>query len=754
MDTIKKITVICLLAYLGTATAQEDTAFWNNKMLEIAHKGERKGWVNIKEEYLFSKDNFFSRNKEAFRLASNDSMRHISSTKKDELGYTRHLFQQTYKGIVIEGAQYKLHEKNERIFCANGYMVEGITCSTEPKISEATALKYALEHIGAKTYAWEIDYASLVEEDDEDLRLYYKETPAYQYPKGTLVLTRISDNVSMQAENFVLAYKFKILAMDPSSSNAIYVNAHTGEIVKNNSLENPTNNCNDGNALTRYNGWQTIVTKKRAGGNYILKDECRGAGIETRKYQGFGDTWVYYKDKDNIWEIESERPATSVHWAMGMTYDYFYDVHKRDGHYKSLPIISHIITESGAYYNNACWEPEELLFKFGIGDGIIRKPIVALDCVAHEYTHAVTHDAINLNYSNFETGALSESFSDIFGAVVEFYYLGNNGNYYQGDSIVIGGYGMLRDMTNPHHTDQPQTYGENAYWYSGSNHSTAVHTNCGVQNHWFYLLAEGDNTNNNSGYWVDGIGRDKAAEIVYRSITNGGLTSDFQYIDAAMSSVQAATELYGKCSYEAMQTYKAWQAVGVYFTPSNYYYDAPTTCALAVFLNILHPSASYIHISAMNQLDASCNLSSINKPVIFSAGNEVRLLPGFKSNQDFHAYICDQTPPNGGSPSHKSLGNNSTSYTDEDIDDAKELQKKDNPVIIYPNPNKGTFTINTNIDPQEIISVQVFSMIGQSVYKQSGLPNSTIQMPSSTGGMFYVEILTKTEKFVRKMVVF
>ena len=185
MNAIRNTITIGLLFYISMATAQEDTAFWNGKMLEIARKAERKGWVNIKEEYFFSKNNFFSKNKEAFRLAANDSMRHVSSTKKDELGYTRHLFQQTYKGIEVEGAQYKLHEKNERIFCANGCMVEGITCSTEPKISEATALKYALEHIGAKTYAWEIDYISLLEGEEEDrkedLLSYYKEIPAYQY---------------------------------------------------------------------------------------------------------------------------------------------------------------------------------------------------------------------------------------------------------------------------------------------------------------------------------------------------------------------------------------------------------------------------------------------------------------------------------------------------------------------------------------------------------------------------------------------
>ena len=333
MKAIKNIVTVGLLFCVSISIAQKDTAFWNKKMLDIAHKGEYKGWVNIKEEYLFTKNDFFSRNKEAFQLASNDSMRHVSSTKKDELGYTRHLFQQTYKGIEIEGAKYKLHEKDGRIFCANGYLVEKITCSTEPKISEATALKYALEHIGAKKYAWEIDYNALLEEDDEDLLLYYKETPAYHYPKGNLVLTLIADNLPLQAESFVLAYKFEITTIEPSSSNAIYINAHTGEIVKNNSLA--FSNCHEGLALTLFNGWQTILTYKK-NGQYRLEDECRGNGIATFKKGGIiGAEWVYYKDKDNQWSLEEERPATSVHWAMEMTYDYFNNVHGRDWHYGS-----------------------------------------------------------------------------------------------------------------------------------------------------------------------------------------------------------------------------------------------------------------------------------------------------------------------------------------------------------------------------------------------------------------------------------
>jgi len=100
------------------------------------------------------------------------------------------------------------------------------------------------------------------------------------------------------------------------------------------------------------------------------------------------------------------------------------------------------------------------------------------------------------------------------------------------------------------------------------------------------------------------------------------------------------------------------------------------------------------------------------------------------------------------SSNHKSAGNFSQEY-DENISDEDMLRS----VSIKPNPNDGTFTIDINFDPQEVISVQVFSIVGQSIYKQSGLPNNTIRLQSAASGMFYVEITTQSEKFIRKMVV-
>ena len=282
----------------------------------------------------------------------------------------------------------------------------------------------------------------------------------------------------------------------------------------------------------------------------------------------------------------------------------------------------------------------------------------------------------------------------------------------------------------------------------------------GVQNYWFYLLAEGDNTNNNSGYWIDGIGKEKAAKIVYRSITNGGLTISSMYRDAAINSVMAAMELYGNCSYEAKQTYKAWLAVGIDVQDAILYnFNAVATNSALVFMeymsNHYHFHLPIYQISVMNRLESNSNISSINKPVIFSAGSEIRLLPGFKSNQDFHAYICDNTGSRGGGGNslHKSVDNSAAFYANEDTEEKDELQNKKEEVVIYPNPNNGKFTVNTNIDPQEILSVQVFSMLGQSIYQQVGLPSNVIQLPLAASGVFYVEVITTTERFIRKMVV-
>ena len=91
-----------------------------------------------------------------------------------------------------------------------------------------------------------------------------------------------------------------------------------------------------------------------------------------------------------------------------------------------------------------------------------------------------------------------------------------------------------------------------------------MHTNSGVQNHWFYLLSEGGSGVNDNGYVynVEGIGLDHAEQIAYRNLTVY-LMPGSQYFDAREGSMNAAIDLFGNDSPELQSVVDAWNAVGV-----------------------------------------------------------------------------------------------------------------------------------------------------------------------------------------------
>jgi hypothetical protein len=197
--------------------------------------------------------------------------------------------------------------------------------------------------------------------------------------------------------------------------------------------------------------------------------------------------------------------------------------------------------------------------KVGLGSsGTLANSWSSLDIIAHEYTHAVTGTSSALTYAN-ESGALNESFSDIFGEVIENYGLGSN-DWLMGDERTSG---AIRSMANPKLYGDPDTYlGTN--WYSGSNDNGGVHTNSGVQNKWFYLLSQGGSGTNDNGwaYSFTGIGLNDARAIAFRNLTVK-LTSGSTYNDARTGAIAAATDLFGGASTQRAKVYKAWRAVGI-----------------------------------------------------------------------------------------------------------------------------------------------------------------------------------------------
>src|SRR3954452_14873263 len=75
--------------------------------------------------------------------------------------------------------------------------------------------------------------------------------------------------------------------------------------------------------------------------------------------------------------------------------------------------------------DNAFWDGKEMAFGDGDGD-IFGSFTKNLDVIGHELTHGVTQYTAELEYE-FQSGALNESMSDVFGSMIKQYYGGEDG---------------------------------------------------------------------------------------------------------------------------------------------------------------------------------------------------------------------------------------------------------------------------------------------------------------------------------------
>jgi len=307
------------------------------------------------------------------------------------------------------------------------------------------------------------------------------------------------------------------------------------------------------------------------GGTYNIS-----TSIGTQNWSGNGNNGNY-----NV--TNSGHPAVDVHWGMEKTYDFYLNVFNRnsfDGNgskikqYLNPPDLQ---SQKGNSPNNAfaISSPYNIM-AYGMGDGNNMSPVVGLDVEGHEFSHMVIDNNGNggLTYEG-ESGALNESFADIFGICVEF-YSGVNADWLMGEDIMVSS-ANLRSMSDPNNSNgssqQPDTY-NGTYWEDPSNLSSdngGVHTNSGVQNFWFYLLCQGGSGTNDlsDAYTVTGIGINQARQIAYRNLMNY-LGPDATYMDAYNGSLQAAQDLYGNPSTQYSAVRQAWYAVGIGNDPNSF----------------------------------------------------------------------------------------------------------------------------------------------------------------------------------------
>src|SRR5690554_645897 len=478
--------------------------------------------------------------------------------EEDQLGYTHQLYQQEFDNVPIAFSQLRVHLLRGKIQSMNGSLVHDAPAYREQSLTEEEALKAALEYIGAAEYKWE----NQAEEDH--LMALGGELTTY-YPKGTL--SYVAPNAVINHKELRLAYRFNIYAAQPLSRTEIYVDASNGKIIFTNDLIHTGNS--KGTAHTAYSGVQSITTDSVNVNQYRLRQTLSGRGVNTFNMNSgrIHGNATDFLDSNNIWNnINSslDQYATDAHWGAEQTYDYFFTKFNRNSiNNNGFPLNSYEhYSPNGLRYANAFWDGQRMTYGDG-GNGY--NPLTALDIAAHEISHGLTTFTANLIYAS-ESGALNESFSDIFGTAVEMYARPNRANWTIGEDIGRS----LRNMANPKAHNDPNTRG-GTYWRtvvgcmpSQQNDNCGVHTNSGVQNYWFYLLTEGGSGRNdlNHTYAVQGVGIDTAAAIAFRNLTVYlGRNSD--YDDARFYSIRSAIDLYGTCSRAVEAVTNAWYAVGV-----------------------------------------------------------------------------------------------------------------------------------------------------------------------------------------------
>jgi bacillolysin len=233
----------------------------------------------------------------------------------------------------------------------------------------------------------------------------------------------------------------------------------------------------------------------------------------------------------------------------GITYDYYQTNHGRDSYDNAgatLISTAHYCENNCPSFANAFWNGAQMVY----GDTYSG----ADDVVGHELTHAVTEKSSNLIYYN-QSGALNESYSDIFGETVDLTDgVGNDAagvRWKLGEDLPIG---AIRDMMNPNAFSDPGRMSDSAFfvcsthaWDDPFADSGGVHSNSGIPNHAYALMVDGGTYN---GKTVTGIGLTKAAKIEYRALTSY-LVSGSNFIDNHNALSQSCTDLIGTAGIAA-----------------------------------------------------------------------------------------------------------------------------------------------------------------------------------------------------------
>lgn len=482
-----------------------------------------------KQKVKTAKDakDFLKANKELFKINPEKELT-LLEKQTDELGMTHFTFAQSINGVPIDGAIFSVHTNEQNVVTTTAGQLypdaSNKLTSTKPSISGQKAIDLAWKEINLT------EEQTNIGQDLQDELSNFEHTQV----KKDLV-------IHQHDGSYTLAYKVQLQFIEPYGANwQIFVDAKDGAIVDAYNAVNDAGTTGSGYGVL---GDAKTLNTYSSGGTYYLYDVTKPMNgvIETFTaknrsiYPGYRS-----EDSNNTWTSSSQGADVDAHFYAGKVYDYYKNTHGRNSFDNNGATIRSTV-HYGRNYNNAFWNGSQMVY--GDGDGSVFAPLSgALDVVAHELTHAVTERSAGLEYRN-QSGALNESFSDVFG-----YFLDPQ-DYLMGEDVYTPNQpgDALRSLSNPTLYGQPEHMNQ---YVNTTSDNGGVHTNSGIPNKAAY-------------YTINSIGKAQAEKIYYRALTVYLTpTSNFSYARAAL--LQSAADLYGSGSTTYNAVKSAWDKVGVY----------------------------------------------------------------------------------------------------------------------------------------------------------------------------------------------
>ena len=431
---------------------------------------------------------FFSHYGDAFGIKDAQAELVLLDERNDFAGQTHLTYKQVYQGVDIFAGILRVHLNDRRqVTAVNGTFLPRLDINTTPNLTAAAAADIAVNAVLSQNG---LRYSSTnVQAQNDHLYIFH---------------TGLLQGIAGEAH---LVYEIEVANSDRSIREFVYVNAHEGRIIE-----------------------------QITGIHEIEREVSEGSLANVVWDEGNGDPnpipagWAGGTAQQVIdWQNEVDGAGETYNLFASMTSGSYLSYDGADA------IMRTVNNDPGISCPNANWNGTSTNYCSDVtGD----------DTVAHEWGHAYTEYTNGLIYQ-WQSGALNESYSDIWGETVDLIngrgddtpdlirasnvcssnVAGANfpGNptidtvrWLSGEddpafnNIPTGSGNAIRDMWDPTCFGDPGKVTDTAQYVCSTADSGGVHTNSGIPNHAFALMVDGGDYN---GQTITGLGLTKAAHI-------------------------------------------------------------------------------------------------------------------------------------------------------------------------------------------------------------------------------------------------